>query len=462
MSFGLNDDAEGAVPVWPVTAAGLEDWRARQPDSVAAWVEGAGFKAEAHSHLLVPGEGGALAGVVLGLGRGWSLWSAAGLPAALPQGRYRLAPEPEAATETETATRAALGWALGTYDFARYKSARQRAAELAWPDDADRAHVERAAGATFLVRDLVNTPAADMGPAELAGAAAELAAAHGAACRVIEGGELVAAGYPAIHAVGRASARPPRLVDLAWGDEADPKVTLVGKGVCFDSGGLDLKSASGMRLMKKDMGGAATVLGLGRMVMEAGLPVRLRVLVPAVENNVAGAAYRPGDVLSTRKGLSVEVGNTDAEGRIELADSLAEADGERPRLLIDCATLTGSARMALGPELPALFSDDEALAADLAGHAAATEDPLWRLPLWRPYAKRLDSEVADLSNVSGDRFAGAVIAALFLARFVTETDVWAHIDLFAWNDKARPGRPVGGEAMAMRALYALIEERFGG
>jgi leucyl aminopeptidase len=347
---------------------------------------------------------GSPAGVVLGLGEDANLWSAAGLPKALPAGQYRFAPEPEA----EDAARFALGWALGAYRFTRYKEDKDGdRAELVWPAAADRQGTERAARATWLVRDLVNTPAADLGPAELAEAAASLATEHGASCETISGEHLLAQGYPAIHAVGRASARAPRLVDLTWGAEDHPKVSLVGKGVCFDSGGLDLKTAAGMRLMKKDMGGAATVLGLAHMVMAAGLPVRLRVLVPAVDNSVAGDAYRPGDVLATRKGLTVEVGNTDAEGRLVLADALAAADAEEPDLLIDCATLTGAARVALGPELPAFFSDDEALAADLARHGSAAEDPLWRLPLWAPYAKRLDSEIADLNNVSEGAHAGA-------------------------------------------------------
>jgi leucyl aminopeptidase len=454
----LTDAAEGAVPIWPVRAADFDDWRAGQPDTVSAWVAASRFKAKADSHLAVPGPGGGLAGVVLGLGEGPSLWSAAGLPKALPAGRYRFEPEPAPAE----ASRWALGWALGAYRFERYKAGEDERPELAWPAAAERDRVEAAARATGLVRDLINTPAADMGPAELAGAAAGLAAEHGAACTFIEGEELLAENYPMIHAVGRASPRAPRLIDLTWGPEDAPRVTLVGKGVCFDSGGLDLKSAAGMRQMKKDMGGGAIVLGLAHMVMAAGLPVRLRVLVPAVENSVAGEAYRPGDILATRQGLSVEVGNTDAEGRLVLADALAAADADKPELLIDCATLTGAARVALGPELPALFTADDTLAADLARHSEAAEDPLWRLPLWAPYAKRLESQIADLNNVSEGGHAGAVTAALFLSRFVTETPVYAHLDLFAWNDKARPGRPLGGEAMAMRALFALIEERFGG
>ncbi|HZD25433.1 MAG TPA: leucyl aminopeptidase family protein, partial [Alphaproteobacteria bacterium] len=285
---------------------------------------------------------------------------------------------------------------------------------------------------------------------------------HGAAHEVIVGEDLLERNYPAIHAVGRAAARAPRLIDLTWGEPDAPKLTLVGKGVCFDTGGLDLKPSAGMLKMKKDMGGAATLLGLASMVMDAGLPLRLRLLIPAVENSVSGAAYRPGDILRTRRGLSVEVGNTDAEGRIVLCDALAEADGEEPALLIDCATLTGAARVALGPDLPALFTDDEALAADLLERGTALSDPLWRLPLHAPYAEKLKSKVADLNNVSDGPFAGAVTAALYLRAFVERTAAWAHIDTYAWNDQARPGRPAGGEPLAMRALFGLIAQRFAG
>jgi leucyl aminopeptidase len=361
--------------------------------------------------------------------------------------------------------RAALGWALGTYVFDRYRKAETRFATLVWPKRCRRAAVESAAAATFLVRDLINTPAEHMGPAELADAALRLARAHGARCRVIAGRRLLALGYPAVHAVGRASARAPRLVDLAWGRPGRPKLTLVGKGVCFDSGGLDLKSSSNMKLMKKDMGGAAHALALARMVMEARLPVRLRVLVPAVENSVAGNALRPLDVVPTRKGLTVEIGNTDAEGRVILADALAEAVGESPDLVIDLATLTGAARVALGAELPALFCNDDALAERLLRLGDREGDPLWRLPLFRPYAKQVESKVADLTNAPEGGAAGAITAALFLERFVERKGKpqtpWIHVDLMAWNAAARPGRPEGGEAMGLRALFALLDERYG-
>ncbi len=347
----------GAIPIWPLTPAGLDAWRRSQPAAVAAWVERAGFAAKAGHVLLVPGEGGVLAGVALGVADEIDPWAYAVLPGALPAAAYRI----DAALEAGEATHAALGFALGGYRFARYKAgANENAATLLTPAAADADHVVRCVRAVFLVRDLINTPAADMGPAELAAAAADLAQAHGATCETIAGDALLARNLPAIHAVGRASTREPRLIDLAWGEASAPKVTLVGKGVCFDSGGLDLKPARTMRLMKKDMGGAATVLGLAQMIMAARLPVRLRVLIPAVENSVAGNAIRPGDVL-------------------------ALAGEEAPDLVIDCATLTGAARSALGPDLPALFTPDDALAGALARHAEAEADPLWRLPLWAPY-----------------------------------------------------------------------------
>ncbi|MFH1556133.1 MAG: leucyl aminopeptidase family protein, partial [Pseudomonadota bacterium] len=325
----------------------------------------------------------------------------------------------------------------------------------------DAAALARTFEAVRLVRDLVNTPANDLGPAELEDAARRLAARHGASFRSIVGADLLARNFPLIHTVGRAATRAPRLLDLAWGPEDAPKVTLVGKGVCFDTGGLDIKPSSGMLIMKKDMGGAATALGLAHLIMSRGLKVRLRVLIPAVENAIAGDAFRPGDIFSSRKGLTVEIGNTDAEGRLVLADALSLADEDSPDLLVDFATLTGAARVALGPHLPPAYTDDEALAADLARHAQAQADPLWRLPLWRPYAAMIDSKVADINNAGAGGFAGSITAALFLARFVETAKSWLHLDIYAWNPSARPGRPEGGEAQTIRALDALIAERYG-
>lgn len=454
----LTDATSDAVPIWPVTKSGLAKWCKDEGGAQARWVTSCGFEAKPGKFLLLPGERGRLAGVLLGVETEPDLWTYAGLPTALPPGIYEIA----AKLPKAQASAAALGWALGTYAFLRYRDKHpSEAATLAWPAGADRRHVERSASAIQLVRDLVNTPAADLGPTELADAAETLAAAHGAAAKVIVGDDLLAQNYPLIHAVGRASTRAPRLIDITWGKAQQPKVTLVGKGVCFDSGGLDLKPSSGMALMKKDMGGAATVLGLASMLMDAALPIRLRVLVPAVENSVAGNAFRPGDVLRSRQGSTVEIGNTDAEGRLVLADALAEADSEKPELLIDCATLTGAARVALGPELPALFTDDDVFAADLARHGKVTGDPHWRLPLYQPYRALMDSKIADINNAGEGGMAGSITAALFLKDFVHRARTWAHFDLYAWNQKARPGRPAGGEAMMLRALFALIEERYG-
>ena len=448
-----------AVELVGLRKAGLADWLAGQPETVRGWVGSVGFTAEAGAVCLVPNGDGRLGTVLFGLAEEDDPWAFAQLPAKLPPGAYRMAPEPD----TRLATRAALAWSLATYSYDRYKSRAGRDwPKLVWPLAADRAQVNRCHDATVLARDLINTPAADLGPAELAAAAEHLAARFGATCRVIVGDGLLAENYPAIHAVGRAAAshRRPRLIDLVWGDPAAPKVTLVGKGVCFDSGGLDLKPSSNMKLMKKDMGGAAHELGLASMIMAARLNLRLRVLVPAVENAVSGDAMRPLDVLATRKGLTVEVGNTDAEGRLILCDALAEASGEAPALLIDIATLTGAARTALGADLPALFSPDEGLAAQILRAGEAEGDPLWRLPLHKPYRRMLDSKVADIANVSDSPHAGAITAALFLQEFVAAGIAWAHLDVMAWNGSSRPGRPEGGEAMALRALFAVVAERF--
>jgi leucyl aminopeptidase len=442
-----------AIPITPLAAQQLKGWLKAQRASVRKWVEGVGFDAKPGSHALVPGSDGAPGRVLVGVEGRPDIWSYGGLPKALPRDTYRI----DGKLAPAAATCAALGWALGGYAFARYKK-QPAVARLVWPEGADRGAVERTATAAFLVRDLVNTPADDMGPKELAAAAEEVARAHGAKLKVTVGDELRKANYPMVHAVGRASARAPRLVDLRWGGRG-PRITLVGKGVCFDSGGLDLKSAQGMLLMKKDMGGGAHVLALAQMIMAADLPVRLRVLIPAVENSVAGNAFHPLDVIRSRKGLTVEIGNTDAEGRLILCDALAEACTEEPDLIVDCATLTGAARVALGPELPVLFSNHDGTAEALLRYGVEEDDPLWRLPLHRPYRRMLDSKVADINNVSESSYAGAITAALFLAEFVDPAIPWVHIDMMAWNASARPGRPEGGEAQGLRALYALIAQK---
>ncbi|MCP1336878.1 leucyl aminopeptidase family protein [Futiania mangrovi] len=451
---------DGLLPVWMVAKADYDTWRAGQPSAVRGWLAATGFEPAAGALVPVPDAEGAPAGYVLGLGDGADPFVAGVLPAKLPErATVRLVP---AASGSPVGALDALAIALGAYRFTRYKAADRAFARVVAPDGVDIEEVSRMAAAIALVRDLVNTPAEDMGPDALEAAARTLAGDHGARVRVICGEELLAQNYPMIHAVGRAGARAPRLIDLAWGREDAPKVTLVGKGVSFDTGGLDLKPSSAMRLMKKDMGGAANALGLAAMIMGAGLDVRLRVLIPAVENAVAGNAFRPGDVLQTRKGLTVEIGNTDAEGRLILGDALAEADSEQPDLLIDLATLTGAARVALGADLPPFFTGDEALAAEIVQAAEAVSDPVWRLPLWQPYEELLSSDIADIANASESGFAGAITAALFLKRFVTATPAWVHLDIYAWNQKARPGRPKGGEAMAIRALYHLVKARHGG
>ena len=458
MAFSLIDETPGATPIVLAAKERLPALLAELPERERTWLAAIGFTGEAGKVALVPGEDGGLARVYAGLGAGAAengMWSLAGL--ALPEGSYRLEAVPEGADPP----RLALGWALAGYAFTRYHAKPRSAAALVWPHGADRGRVERLARAIFLARDLVNTPTEDMGPAELAAEAVGVAEAAGACHRVLVGDELLAQNYPTIHAVGRASTRPPRLVDFTWGEPSAPKVTLVGKGVCFDTGGLDLKPASGMRLMKKDMAGAAIMLGLAQAIMDANLPVRLRVLLPMVENSVAGNAVRPMDVIRTRKGLTVEIGNTDAEGRLILCDALAEAATEKPELLIDMATLTGAARVALGPELAALFCNDDGLAGELLGAAAAEEDPMWRMPLWRPYRKMIDSKIADLNNVSEGPHAGAITAALYLQEFVEPGIPWAHFDVMAWNPQSRPGRPEGAEATALRALYGYIAQRFG-
>lgn len=463
MTQHLIEPGEAIDPVAlvPLTRTGLTDWLDAHEEA-RTWVEAVGFTAEPGSVCLLPAPDGRLAAVLAGLADpAEDPWSLSALPARLPPGCYRLAPEPATA---QAASWAALGWTLAGYVFDRYKTSapRRDAPALVWPGRADRGWVSACAEATCLVRDLINLPAADLGPAELAGAAETLAARFDAHCRTIVGDGLLAENYPAIHTVGRAAstARRPRLIDLGWGDPAAPRVTLVGKGVCFDSGGLDLKPSSAMKLMKKDMGGATHVLGLALMIMAAKLPVRLRVLIPAVENAVSGEAMRPLDVLTTRKGLTVEIGNTDAEGRLILADALAEAAREEPDLLIDIATLTGAARTALGPDLPALFCNDETLAADILAAGLTEADPLWRLPLHAPYRRLLDSKVADIASVSDGPYAGAITAALFLQEFVGPKIAWAHLDVMAWNGSARPGRPEGGEALALRALFAAIAARY--
>jgi len=452
-SYLSNKARPDAVAIAPLTAEALEGWLPRQPKQTQRWVAESDFRARPGQICRLADDAGRLVRVLAGVDKENPLWSYAALAASLPANHYRI----EGTLSRGAAQTAALGWQLGTYEFTRYKKGRNGFPTLVCPKAADGKTAERTAECIFLVRDLINTPASDMGPAELAAAARGVARTHKARIQVITGESLLKQNYPAIHAVGRASSQAPRLIDLRWGTRG-PKITLVGKGVCFDSGGLDLKPAGAMKLMKKDMGGSAHVLGLGKLIMAMGLKVRLRVLVPAVENAVSGNAFRPLDVLQTRKGLTVEVGNTDAEGRLVLADALAEADREKPDLILDYATLTGAARVALGTDLPALFCNDDRMADALLRHANAEGDPLWRLPLHRPYRPQLDSKVADLNNISDAPFGGAITAALFMSEFVSPDTPWAHLDIMAWNRAGRAGQPEGGEAMGLRAAFALIAE----
>jgi leucyl aminopeptidase len=457
MHPSLVTSARRAIPLHAVTKSGTKKFYAQLPDREAAFLKAAGFDGRDGALHLIPNRSGAAAAAVLGLGKGDDKLALAAFSEQLPAGIYRFADVPdELGGET-----GALAWVLGTYQFTRYKKGKSLGAKLVLPKGVDGAEVSRIAHGLFLGRDLISTPANDMGPQELANAVRDVAKKHGAKFSVVAGDALLKQNYPLIHAVGKGSTRAPRLASFTWGRPTASKLTLVGKGVCFDTGGYNLKPTSGMGSMKKDMGGAATVLAIADMVMGAGLDVRLKVLIPAVENSVSGDAYRPGDVFPSRKGLTVEIGNTDAEGRLVLADALADADADEPDLLIDIATLTGAARTATGFELPPFFTDDETLAADLMKHAAQVCDPMWRLPLWRPYESALNSPVADLTNNPNYGYAGAITAALFLDRFVEKAKSWVHFDIAAWIDRPKPGRRAGAEATAARAIYAMLKARYG-
>ena len=456
-----------AIPIWLLTPKDLEAWRIEHAGADASWSQIAHFNAERGRALLLPGTGGDLAGVLVGLGRENKGAGAdyarqriyCALPTLVPPADYRIAGEPDATT----ANRIAFGWACGCYKFTRYKKPNTAPMpRLVLPEDVDEKSVMREARAMWHVRDMINTPANDMGPDALENILSDMAANYEASLKVTAGDALLEQGFALIHAVGTAGGQEPRLLDMTWGREDAPQLTLVGKGVCFDSGGLNIKPASGMGLMKKDMGGAACVIALAEMIMDAALPVRLRVLVPAVENGIGRGALRPGDIVKGRKGVSVEIGNTDAEGRLILSDALALADEETPDLIVDMATLTGAARVALGPDVTPFFTQDDEIAVSLMGHSEAQVDPLWRLPLWMPYRRQLDSPVADMNNISKSPFAGTIIAALFLRQFVESAASYIHFDIYGWNGEASPGCPVGGEAQAIRALFSFLTERYGG
>jgi leucyl aminopeptidase len=458
MSFHLGPPPDDAVPIYFVTTETWPKIRADLLPAAAAFATAWKFEPKPGRFLILPADGG-LGGLLCGLeqknARGCDPFLPGKLVGTLPPGIYRFANEPH------DANLATLAWALASYRFDRYKKSDGQQPKLCPPDGVDIARITRIAAAVTLGRDLINTPANDLGPDALEAAAANVARQFQAKASIICGDALLGANFPLIHAVGRASEKAPRLVDFSWGKPDAPKVTLVGKGVCFDTGGLDIKPESAMLLMKKDMGGAATALALATMIMDANLPVRLRVLLPIVENAISANAMRPGDIYPSRKGPTVEVGNTDAEGRLILADALALADEEAPDLLFDFATLTGAARVALGPDLPPFYTMDDGLAAAIARHAAAANDPVWRLPLWEPYDKLLDGKTADLCNISSGSFAGSITAALFLRRFVEKAKAWAHFDIYAWTPTTKPGRPEGGEIQVARLLYDLIENRHG-
>lgn len=457
MSTFFTPHAKDAIPVTPLTGEELESWLQTQDAHVQNFVKAQDFTAAPHSKILIPDAQGTTERVLVGVDESDLLYRFAGIGKSLPTGTYTI----DANMNEHEATQAAIGWALGQYEFDKYLDKKSKTPNLlVTPKNAQMTEVESTINAMTMVRDLVNIPANDMGPSALQKAAEKLAKDFNGKSTTIIGDDLLKENYPLVHAVGRASDDPPRLVDITWGDENAPKVTLVGKGVTFDTGGLNIKPGAPMSLMKKDMGGAAHVLGLARMIMENNLPVRLRVLVPIAENSISGNAFRPSDVIPSRKGISVEIENTDAEGRLILADALTEACTENPDLLIDFATLTGAARVALGPDVPPFFTDDETLAKEFLAAGEKQQDPVWQLPLWKEYRDMLSSTVADICHTGAGGQAGAITAALFLQSFVDDTITWAHIDTWAWRKSNRPGRPQGGDAIGMRAAYDVIKSRY--
>jgi len=440
------------LPLHVVTRDSLAAWRAAQPANVGAWLDAQGFDGSPFSSITLPAADGGIAGAVIGVGDLLDPFAYGHAPHALPARAFALAGE----LPTDARFAMQLGWGLGAYRFSRYRKPLRVPAQLTIAQGDAEAFAQLAA--CVRVRDLVNTPTEHMGPDQLEQVACEIAERFGAHIEVVSGDDLLTQNFPAIHAVGRASHRAPRLITLRWGDESHPHVVIVGKGVCFDTGGLDLKPADGMRNMKKDMGGAAHAIALAELVMARKLPLRITLLVPAVENAVGPNAFRPGEVLDTRKGVTVEIDNTDAEGRVILCDALTYAAEMQPQLLLDFATLTGAARIALGPDLPALYSNDEGVAQQWLEAGMQLRDPLWRMPLWRPYVRYLVSTVADIANGGPSKMAGSITAAVYLDRFVPPTQKWAHLDVYSWNDNDRPGRPAGGEAQGLRGAYALLKQ----
>jgi leucyl aminopeptidase len=456
LSYNELEENQLITPIRPVSKGGLVDWKKSASPAQRKWVEDSGFKASPGQFCALPGTDGALESWLFGFEDQGFLYRLAPLASGLPEGVYRL----ECDWSAQQRVQASLGWGLASYRFDRYK-ANKKPKPVLLLDREIEDEVRSLCNAQWLVRDLVNTPTEDMGPSQLADAVVREADKFDAETDCVTGDELLTQDFPAIHAVGRASSRQPRLLELTWGAEEAPVLALVGKGVCFDTGGLDLKSAAGMLLMKKDMGGAAHALALARLVMESQLPVRLKLLIPAVENSVSGDAYRPGDVIASRKGLSVEIGNTDAEGRVVLSDALAYACESLPDLVIDFATLTGAARIALGADLPPLFSNRDEVAQAIQQAGDEVEDPLWTMPLYQPYRKQIESPIADLNNAGKSAYGGCITAALFLEHFVEPEIPWVHIDTFAWNQSNRPGRPQGGEALGLRAVFHYLQTRYG-
>ena len=455
LSFNDLEKNQLVTPLHPLSKGGFEDWKKSASPAQRQWVEDSGFKASPGQFCALPGADGVLESWLFGVEEQGFLYRLSPLAAGLPQGVYRL----ECDWSQHERVQASLGWGLSSYRFDRYKANRKPRPVLLLERDIDE-EVRSLCQAQCLVRDLVNTPTEHMGPSQLAEAVIREADQFKAETDFVAGNELLTHNFPAIHAVGRASSRQPMLLELNWGAEQAPVLALVGKGVCFDTGGLDLKSAAGMLLMKKDMGGAAHALALARLVMENQLPVRLKLLIPAVENSVAGNAYRPGDVIASRKGLSVEIGNTDAEGRVVLSDALTYACEALPDLIIDFATLTGAARIALGADLPPLFSNRDEVARGIQQAGDEVEDPLWTMPLYQPYRKQIESPIADLNNIAKSAYGGCITAALFLEHFVEPEIPWVHIDTFAWNQANRPGRPQGGEAPGLRAVFKYLQSRY--
>lgn len=461
---GYSQSSEtDAVPIIPIVEQDFPQWLEQQDTTLKDWVNCLGFKGKPETFCCIPASGGSaqIGQVLLGINNKIDFWSWGMLPFNLPEGTYCI--DTSYMDESDLAD-ACIGWGFGAYEFTRYKKSKRPPAQLVIPKVIRETFLQTLINAlmqaTYFIRDLINTPAEDMGPAELTEAAKTLLGPLGAKIKEIVGDDLLKQNYPAIHTVGRASTRLPRLIEISWGNSKHPPVTLVGKGVCFDSGGLDLKTSQGMATMKKDMAGAAHVLGLASLIIATALPVYLRVLIPAVDNVVSGNAYRPGDIIITRKGLSVEVGNTDAEGRLIVADALTEAAAKKPQLIVDFTTLTGAARIALGPDISALFSNNETLTENLLAHAKQTQDTMVELPLYKPYRKYLDSVIADINNASNMPYGGAITAGLFLNEFVPSDIEWVHLDLMAWNLTTLPGRPEGGEAMGIRAVWSYLAERF--